>query len=819
MSYVSDLNGSLKSLNDLYARLQDRARSSSGNNRTFNPHLVHGLYLHSNLLRTIEADVLGLFTSLTSLDLSSNLIECMKGLEATPGLVELNLSNNKIRRVEGLKSLYALRSLNLSFNQIKNLDGFQVIRGNRYSLEILDVKGNRIDDINTLDDLRGCTSLRHLVLHSESVISRVNPICASARYSPRMVFDVFPLLESVDGYSPSGLPVTVEPLLDGTSEYQEHASAATPEGFASGNIWDAPRGFPAEDDRTQYRDKQVLHLQNQVEALMASLDRRPTHLETKLSSDIAHLRSAYEEMRAFLRRDDPPKKGAQLREHNGAKPVSNANVDALARMEKQLAALSQIVAEKKSRTNGDEERRSGRQSPVGGGKARSGPKVTRTREKSPPVAVQSRKNATMATHRNANVENEDPDEQSSDGSDCTTSTKGRGVWPSARTEKSDSLIPKSRVSHGQKASTVSDATTKKKAAITLPANTKLISALEEEEKRLRANEVKYAEQIKALMEEVKTERELRSKAEAECGELKKELEPKKDAQNQMGILQEENAKLKAKAKESDQKMESLENVVKSQKVQIATMTNDVKILKADKTSLESQLASHKKKLDLAKDVVNDDKSALLNLEHQLQAAEESKSRLSMRLIKEREESKIRVAESNAELDVYKSTVKQLQKHLQSVQQQLANKESESGQRIRELSSTLNNELKTAISDTTKSLITKHRDEFDAVSKQLASTKHAYGVLEEEYRKRMREEQSRQSRLQAAYNEASERLAKTEKALDLATDKEKEMSCIIQELTLVVKEQKAKLAELEKQETLSFDVFEVRSLGGGIRRSA
>ncbi|KAI8921116.1 hypothetical protein DFJ77DRAFT_150399 [Powellomyces hirtus] len=155
--FISEVDGTLSSFNDFHARLDHASQTSSGS--VLDPDSVTGIILHSNGISQIDGTILNLFRSLTVLDISSNLIENIEGLDAAPYLVDLNLSNNKISRVQNMKSLQRLRKLNLSFNCIRTFDGLEELRGPRYSLQVLDLKGNSINGLETLRCLEECTGL------------------------------------------------------------------------------------------------------------------------------------------------------------------------------------------------------------------------------------------------------------------------------------------------------------------------------------------------------------------------------------------------------------------------------------------------------------------------------------------------------------------------------------------------------------------------------------------------------------------------------------------------------------------------------------
>ncbi|OUM67917.1 hypothetical protein PIROE2DRAFT_4465, partial [Piromyces sp. E2] len=165
---------------------------------------IHSIVLHSNNIRVIEPGILQKFCNITSLDLSSNHIEKIQGLEKLYNLQILNLSNNKIKIIDGLSELRTLNKLLLAYNKIKTLEGFIQLHGFNYSLCILDIKGNDIDDINEIKYLAGCSKLKHLIVKSRkknlySKFSKINPFCQKLVDSYRKEIKILvPQLESID---------------------------------------------------------------------------------------------------------------------------------------------------------------------------------------------------------------------------------------------------------------------------------------------------------------------------------------------------------------------------------------------------------------------------------------------------------------------------------------------------------------------------------------------------------------------------------------------------------------------------------------------
>ncbi|KAJ3509715.1 hypothetical protein NMY22_g16204 [Coprinellus aureogranulatus] len=102
------------------------------------------LSLADNALTFVPADTLSHLTSLTHLDLSSNLLVSVPpALSALYNLVSLNLSDNMIDSVLGIyQNLGSVLYLNLSHNRLESLCGLERL----HALERVDLRSNLLDE-------------------------------------------------------------------------------------------------------------------------------------------------------------------------------------------------------------------------------------------------------------------------------------------------------------------------------------------------------------------------------------------------------------------------------------------------------------------------------------------------------------------------------------------------------------------------------------------------------------------------------------------------------------------------------------------------
>jgi hypothetical protein len=182
--------------------------------------------------------------------------------------------------------------------------------------------------------------------------------------------------------------------------------------------------------------------------------------------------------------------------------------------------------------------------------------------------------------------------------------------------------------------------TKKNVGSIDAANAKLISALESEERRLRDNELRYAERVKSLSSQLEIERggfiraqELARQMEQNTRKLVSLSEKLKNAESANLNLTSQVLELNKDKNELEQKLAISVASVKElgEKAQISSGTQ--KELFTAKSELDNVIIS-KKQLEKS---LSESKN--LNL-----ALEMDKNKLAARLIKEREQAKIKLAE-------------------------------------------------------------------------------------------------------------------------------------------------------------------------------
>ncbi|TPX67722.1 hypothetical protein SpCBS45565_g03620 [Spizellomyces sp. 'palustris'] len=835
MCDISEIDGSLSSLQDLYLRLSARQAGSSAPSIRLED--VRELNVHSNRITKIDRNALQAFRSLVILDLSSNLK--IEGLEVVPNLRELNLSNNKICRIENLRELHNLRQFIISFNSIRTLEGLTEIHGNDYSLELLDLKGNNIDDWQALRPLTGCMKLKHLVLSGQHAVSKINPICSAPSYSPMMVFNLLKQLHSVDGVDRHGIRVASHISLSHpdiakyahfVQEYQKESASSAGMGhsvrtpvspapsrhFQSGST---TSGAQRIDNEVHYLSEQLTQLQQQMDAVLEATSSMRAPTQQRPQTDVGQMEDLYNEVRNMI------EKAQSLKGDGGPTSFQNRSMgfsissDRLSRLETQMERLMECI----TACNTDDQSHRKRDT------QRASPTVRREAGVNAGSYDVERRDDIVSTSSSPGAgENSDELDYTTVPTRVPASKSGKRqtlVWREQqpmqsregryRAEKkpltSDALNIKTDENTPDRKGKPTSSDMKGGSTVALAANAKLIRALEEEEKRLRANEKTYADQIKKLTDELSGERSRRQKAEDECMALKKQAAGQVEAagadMDKLNALVDENSRLKTRLHEADSSCQSVASELSSVKADLVDIRLKYDQLLAESAECKTHLRIQEKELKNAKTIEQEIKVSAAELECQLKLCEEEKARLSVRLMKDREQSRVKVAEVKKENEIYKATIRQLQKENSTLQQNLSSRDFDARQQLNELAAMRSSELKQAISETTSQLLERHKVEYDTISHQLTRTQHAYAALEEEFRKGMKEEQGRFAQLRHAYTELLQQFTAQAKALETASGKEKEMASVIKELTDMVKGQKARIADLTEKHQMTFTIFE------------
>ncbi|XP_068434121.1 dynein regulatory complex subunit 3 [Clinocottus analis] len=147
--------------------------------------------IHFNEIRKLRLDYKNIlmidhlweFKSLVRLDLNSNLIEKIEGLDHLINLTWLNLSFNSIEKIEGLQSLRKLEVLNLSNNRISVIENMDTLE----RLTHFFIANNLLGQLDNVLYLRKFKNMFTINLYGNPVSQADNYKLSIAAYFPNLM--------------------------------------------------------------------------------------------------------------------------------------------------------------------------------------------------------------------------------------------------------------------------------------------------------------------------------------------------------------------------------------------------------------------------------------------------------------------------------------------------------------------------------------------------------------------------------------------------------------------------------------------------------
>ncbi|XP_023351719.2 leucine-rich repeat and coiled-coil domain-containing protein 1 isoform X1 [Sarcophilus harrisii] len=283
----------------------------------------------------------------------------------------------------------------------------------------------------------------------------------------------------------------------------------------------------------------------------------------------------------------------------------------------------------------------------------------------------------------------------------------------------------------------------------------LVQKLDEErEKRWKAEqaEKKLADHIKELQKQVEEEKGIHSMALFTTDRLK-EL-----------ILKERNAKVK------------LQNIVHKFKNEIEKLNNE---------------------LNQSKNKEEEQNRVLRTLEQTLTKIEKQKVQQQVAEVKRVQEIELKASAAEREIQLLRASLHQQKEKVQQLHELLAMKEQEHRKEL-ETRVTLNgSDFQEALAKEIGKEEKKHEEQVKEFQEKINILNQQYLELEDEFRMALTIEAKRFKEVKDGFENISAELAKKNIALARAQQKENESSILIQDLTSLVKEQKARIAEVSK----------------------
>jgi len=138
---------------------------------------------------TQQVETIGQFLpNLEQLRLNQSMICSIRDLGTSYGKLRvLSLRQSHLQDIGGIVAMHVLEELYISFNDVRDLSPLST----HDTLQVLDVEGNLIEDLEDIQSLQMLSTLRELTLNS-------NPVCKREEFSREWVLQALPQIEVLD---------------------------------------------------------------------------------------------------------------------------------------------------------------------------------------------------------------------------------------------------------------------------------------------------------------------------------------------------------------------------------------------------------------------------------------------------------------------------------------------------------------------------------------------------------------------------------------------------------------------------------------------
>ena len=317
-------------------------------------------------------------------------------------------------------------------------------------------------------------------------------------------------------------------------------------------------------------------------------------------------------------------------------------------------------------------------------------------------------------------------------------------------------------------------------------NTKVLAFLEAEERRLRGNELRYSEKIRSLSLQLEAERGngkkladisrhfLETKHKLEMLNTKFEAsEAKNDAfQKDLDAARRERNEVQELLKASESKALKLEN-------EAAITSPEMERLNRENAHIRIELESSLKKILSLEEEVNQCVAAI-------KVYDREKGKIGIRLIKEREQSKIKIAELQKEKQIVEENLKVSNKHAEFLKSSLATKEETFREKVEQLLNTTKSQIESEVAKATIDVQQIYKSQLDKSENSLSKSLQAYHNLEQEFRRIIGEERSK-------IKSVEQQIGEKNRTLHVMSMREKEQTETISDLIKLIKDLKLKLS--------------------------
>ncbi|KAM9308406.1 leucine-rich repeat and coiled-coil domain-containing protein 1 [Gastrophryne carolinensis] len=681
-------------------------------------------------------------TFLQSVNLHCNQISKIEGLARLCRLQHLDLSSNLITRIEGLDSLICLQSLNLSCNKLTKIEGLQKL----LNLKNLNLSYNRIHDLSGLILLHGQNhKLSHLYLHSNCIQSMDRLLQSMAGLHSLAHLT----LQQHGKGNPVCFAAGYRDMVFGNLPQLQSLDSISKSGDIVPKLDMDPRDLPNLDFLeyliTSDNDTGIQEIQDctsshvptpRIDQVLLQYRKRPITQESGIPVSSTDAISSSE--REFTKKPDTANSLREMR---------------IKKLEEQISELllkaSHPKADKPERamkpkrdtdltTESDWE--SGKENVKTGMSRRSKIPASSKKKQTPKQQAKTRTSASMSD-QSSSCKQRSPSPHRKVPSAGSISSERTDKVPARFTR---SVRPQQRKMEGPTTSTVEESTYRA-----------LVQELDQErERRWKAEQlaVKLTDSIKELQSQAKEEKEINSMAVYTTDRIKellvKEKNEKSTLQALLHQLKEENERLIKDIKKSAIKEEEYQQAIRK-------MEDELSKLETQRIQREA---------------------------------------LEMKHIQEVER---KVSASQREIELLRASLHQHKDKVQQLQELLTSREQTHRQELETRVTVNGPEFHQAVAKELSKAEHCHNQQIRELQEKLGLLTQQYADLEDEFRTALVIEAGRFKEVKDAFDSVTAQLAEHKEALSCSRQKEKQSANLIQELTTVVKEQKARIADLTK----------------------
>ncbi|KAK6492309.1 leucine-rich repeat and coiled-coil domain-containing protein 1 [Huso huso] len=698
---------------------------------------------------------------LKSLNLHCNRISKIEGLGRAWHLRHLDLSSNRITCIEGLGSLASLRTLNLSCNLVTKVEGLHGL-GN---LIRLNLSYNQISDLSGFLQLHGTShKLSCIYLHSNCV--------GSVNHVLQCLMGLQCLTDLTLDKDGKGNPVCMVPgyreitlqsipqliALDGMNRYGERVNS----------VEGSPVDLPGLEDFMEYLVSSDASMNVEkgnagLPLVTPRIDEVLTKFRQRTDTEIY---GATESGKKDSSSSEVEKNNLTSRNLNNELRIKKLEHQ-ITQLFEQTPACSSSTPSTMQKAKRDIDHTSESDCESGKENRRKGSRRSRIPSYRRTTAVTRQRTIKEAKGKKSDGDQAMPSAKTHLISPCQGEESTSNTWS---TELDVPRSPSKKASAGPK--------TKKD-----PPGTKQTNTNEESTYR-------------AIIEELDQERERRWKAEQAVKILTEQMKGL-----QTRAIEEKDIQTMA-----IHTTDRLKELLLKQKAEKSKLQASVHELKENTESLSNELRH-------ARSAEEHQRRALKCLEENMSKIETQRLHQQAAEMKRIQEMELKVAASQREVEIVRVSLRQQKDKVRQLHELLASREQVHRTELESRVTLTGPEFQNALSKEMAATEQRHLQQMKESQEKINIMKQQYMELEDEFRMALTIEATRFKEVKDGFEQITSELTEHKKALAKSQQKEKQSASLIQDLTAMVKEQKARIAELikSKQGSTSELKSRIRSL--------